>query len=146
MHFLRSLNQLNEYYLKNRGQTTGKHKLSLTKVCHPVTFYLLASKSKKSENICIHKNNNHTLTCSIYTLNVTCMKYCNYPKIYNVKQLNVDKSYRVEMNTFFPVSGFIYYLSSPYSCLEVSLKCVYILRIFSYVRKRYHRKPTVDYA
>lgn len=137
MHFLRSLNQLNEYYLQNRGQTTGKHKLSLTKVCHPVTFYLLASKSKKSENICIHKNNNHTLHY---------MKYCNYPKIYNVKQLNVYKSYRVEMNTFFPVSGFIYYLSSPYSCLEVSLKCVYILRIFSYVRKRYHRKPTVDYA
>lgn len=49
MHFLRSLNQLNEYYLKNRGQTTGKHKLSLTKVCHPVTFYKLASKSKNQK-------------------------------------------------------------------------------------------------
>lgn len=79
MHFLRSLNQLNEYYLRNRGHTTGKHKLSLTKVCHPVTFYLLGSK--KSENICNHKNNNHALPCSIYTLNMTCIKYCKYPKI-----------------------------------------------------------------
>lgn len=53
MHFLRSLNQLNEYYLKNCGHTTGKHRLSLTKVCHPVTFVLLHGK-QKSHNICIH--------------------------------------------------------------------------------------------
>lgn len=51
------------------------------------------------------------------------------------------------MNTFYPAGRFIYHISSPYSCLvDVSLKCGYILRIFLYVCKRYHRKPTVDNA